>query len=122
MRLVFLVEESRENICIQKKTDQENAQSVPPWSSRERQGTTSGCAARPPPPPPLLTTAVAIGTLLLRPGFIHDQGPPRKLRTMQGLDGLLRLSRRTHIDKTKAPRLPGILIGNNAGGFNRTMG
>ena len=24
-------------------------------------------------------TAVAIRTLLLRPGFIHDQGPPRKL-------------------------------------------
>ena len=23
--------------------------------------------------------AIAIGTLLLRPGFIHDQGPPRKL-------------------------------------------
>lgn len=68
-----------------------------------------------------VTTAVAIGTLLLRPGFIHDQGPPRKLRTMQSLDGLLRLSRRTHIDKTKSPRLPGIFVGNDAGGFNRTM-
>src|SRR5215831_19306614 len=69
-----------------------------------------------------VTTAIAIGTLLLRPSFIHDQGPPRKLRTMQSLDGLLRLSRRAHIDKTKSPRLPGIFVGNNAGRFDRTMG
>ena len=26
-----------------------------------------------------VTTTVAIGTLLLRPSFIHDQGPSRKL-------------------------------------------
>src|SRR5262245_4651882 len=69
-----------------------------------------------------VTTAVAIGTLLLRPGFIHDQGPPRKLRTMQSLDGLLGLSRRAHIDKTKSSRLPSIFVGNDTGGFNRTMG
>src|SRR5437870_1212592 len=50
-----------------------------------------------------VTAAVAIGTLLLRPGFIHNQGPPGKLRAMQSLDSLLRLSRRTHIDKTKSP-------------------
>ena len=68
-----------------------------------------------------VTATVAIGTLLLRPSFIHDQGPPRKLRTMQRLDGLLRLSRRTHIDKTKAPRLPSIFIGNDAGGFDCAM-
>src|SRR5712691_4919036 len=66
-----------------------------------------------------VTAAVAIGTLLLRPGFIHNQGPPGKLRAMQSLDGLLRLSRRTHIDKTKSPRLPSIFVGNDAGGFNR---
>src|SRR4029434_3371369 len=69
-----------------------------------------------------VTTAVAIGTLLLRPGFIHDQGPPRKLRTMQSLDGLLCLSRRAHIDKTKSSRLSGIFVSNDTGGCNRTMG
>src|SRR5262249_9606539 len=68
-----------------------------------------------------VAATIAIRTLLLRPGLIHDQGPPRELRTMQSFDSLLRLSWRTHIDKTKSPRLPGIFIGNDTGGFDRTM-
>ena len=42
--------------------------------------------------PVVAAAAVAIGALLLRPGFIHDQGPSGKLRTVQSFDGLLRLS------------------------------
>src|SRR5262249_11402690 len=118
MRFAFLVEErGRISVSRKRRTRRIHRACTPGPLGKDRELPAAAPLAAATP----VTTAVAIGTLLLRPGFIHDQGPPRTLRTMQGLDGLLRLSRRTHIDKTKAPRLPGILIGNNAGGFDRPM-